>query len=396
MSADPLLSNKFESIWIGTTPTTDYPELSKEIEVDVVIVGGGIVGINAAYFLKQQGVKVAIIEANRVATGTSGNTTAKVTSLHELRYAHLIKNFGKDSAQIYADSNQWAIEELENIISKESIGCDFCRAPAFTYTKVEKELDRIKQEVEASRDLNLPASFVTEIPTNPFEIFGAIKFDNQAYFHPRKYLLKLAEQINGKGSYIFEKTRALDIREEGDFCEVKTNKKDIRGRFVVIATNFPFYDPNGIFSKVSRIGSYVLAAKVSKKPEGMFLGTQGQDLSFRPHRDEKEEWLIIGGKHRNIDEIGDINERLNELAKLAIEDFRVSSIEYKWGAQDTMSLDLVPYIGKFPATKKIFITTGFSTWGMTTSILAAKLLTDLILGKENSWKDLYDPVRLKN
>ncbi|MBI2330251.1 FAD-binding oxidoreductase [Candidatus Daviesbacteria bacterium] len=377
---------KFESIWTGTTPVTDYPELSKDLVVDVIIIGGGITGINAAYFLKSQGQKVAIIEANKIATGTSGNTTAKITSLHELRYAYLMKKFGKNSAQIYADANQWAIKEVENIINKEDIECDFVKAPAFTYTRTKRDLDRIKQEVEAAKDLNLPASFVTEIQNFPFGIFGAVKFDNQAYFHPRKYLLKLAEKIN-----IFEKTRALDIKEGSSFCEVKTNRKNIRGKFIIIATNFPFYDPYGIFTKIYRTGSYALAARVAKIPDGMFLGAQGDDLSFRPHN----EWLIIGGKHHNIDEIGNINERFNELVKLANKDFQISSTDYMWGAQDTMSLDQVPYIGKMPQAKRIFVATGFSAWGMTTGVLAAKLLTDLILERKNDWQEFYSPARLR-
>jgi glycine/D-amino acid oxidase-like deaminating enzyme len=364
--------------------------------VDVVIIGGGMAGLNSAYFLKRQGFKVAVIEANKIASGTSGNTTAKITSLHELKYNYLKKTFGKANAQIYADSNEWAIRELEEIVREEGIDCDFVRASAFTYTRNEKEIEKIKEEVTVAKELGLPASFVSEIPSVPFKITGAIKFDNQAYFHPRKYLLKIAELINGGGSYIFENTRALSFEEKADNCEVATDKFNLSAKFVIMATNFPFYDPHLIFSKVPKTISYALASKINNPyPKGEFIGTKNKDLSFRPHQDQKNKWLIIGGKHENTDMNKDIEENFEELEKLALENFKIKSIDFKWGAQDTMSLDKIPYIGQMPNAKRIFVTTGFSAWGMTTSIFSAKILTDLIIGKNNNWKDLYDPSRLR-
>lgn len=201
-----MLPNKVESLWTGTTSSSDFPVLKDKLKTDVAIIGGGIAGINAAYFLKQKGLKVVVAEATYVAAGASGNTTAKVTSQHELKYAFLNNTFGKEKAQIYADSNQWAILELERIIAKESIDCDFHRLPAYTYSKTKKGVEKIKKEVEVACELNLPASFVDSVESIPFRIHGAIKFENQAYFHPRKYLLAIANKINKNGSYIFEKT----------------------------------------------------------------------------------------------------------------------------------------------------------------------------------------------
>lgn len=382
---------KFESIWIGTTPETHFPEALGKIEVDVVIIGGGIAGLNAGYFLKKQGLKVAILETGKIAMGTSGNTTAKVTSLHELKYAYLTKTFGKNSAQIYADANQWAILELENIIKKEKISCDFYHAPSYTYT-LDKDLKKIKEEVEISLALNLPASFVTSIPKISLKISGAVKFDNQAYFHPRKYLLSLADLINSEGSYIFENSRVLDIKEGKSFSEVKTSKSTIKSKFVVVATNFPILNPNKIFSKLFTTRSFVVAARSHKiAPKVMFIGTKSFDLSFRPHQDSKKEWLILGQRHDEEGKDGDINQNFKNLAKMGEENFGIKSIDFKWGAADTMSPDKIALIGKI--SSKILVTTGFSTWGMTTSFISAKILTDLIMGKKNDWQDLYDPRR---
>lgn len=388
------LPEEFKSIWIATTPATNFPEAIGEIEVDVVIIGGGIAGLNAGYFLKNQGLKVAVLEAGKIASGTSGNTTAKATSLHELKYAYLTKTFGGDSAQIYADSNQWAIFELENIIKKENISCDFYRAPSFTYTKTKENLAEIKHEVGIALKLGLPASFATSIPGISLEIYGAVKFDNQAYFHPRKYLLNIADLINGNGSFIFENSRAVDIKEEKKYCVVNTGKSILKAKFAIIATNFPFLNPDNIFSNLYLIRSFVIAATpASSYPEAMFIGTKSLDLSFRPHKDKKKEWLIIGARHD--DKKGDINidENFKTLAEVAEKNFKIKSINFKWGAADTMSLDEVPYIGKI--SEKILVTTGFSAWGMTTSFISAKILTDIIMGKKDDWQNLYDPKRLR-
>lgn len=386
---------KIESIWTATTPGTAYPSLEKDLESDVVVIGGGMAGLNIAYFLIGQGLKVALIEIGRIAAATSGNTTAKVTSLHGLRYGYLVETMGKGKAQIYADSNEWAVSKIQEIIQKEGIECDFHQAPSFTYTKSEEDLQKIKQEAETALDLGLPASFVDNIPGISFNTLGAVKFDGQGYFHPRKYLLKIAEVVSSKGGSIWENTQAMDIKEEVDSCVVKTPNANIKAKSVVIATNFPFFNPNNIFSKLERLGSFVIAVQPKiDTPEIMVIGTRGLDMSFRPHKEKGEKWMVVGARHEEKFGNRTMEEHFEILANLAKENFNADSVGYKWGAADTMSRDKVPYIGKMPGSKNIYIATGFSAWGMTPSVVSAKLIMDLIMGEENEWETLYTPERL--
>lgn len=386
---------KIESLWSATTPQTDFAVLNHKLETDVVIIGGGIAGLNAAYFLKSKGLKVIVIEATYIASGTSGNTTSKVTSQHELKYAFIKKHFGKEKAQIYADSNQWAIAELKKIIEKEKIECDFNILPSYTYSRTVSGIEEIKNEVEIAKQLKLPASFVSSIDGFPFEIKGAIRFENQAYFHPRKYLLAIARKINIGGSYIFEKTTAINIQEKDEFCELVTDKKHIKAKYAIVATNFPFYDKSGLFKQIPQIRSYVLAVTTkTKNLQGMFIGTNESDISFRPHKSGNKEWLLVGGVHHPAEDSGDPNDHYRKLERYASLYFDLKSIDYKWAAQDSMSLDKVPYIGRMPNSKRVFVTTGYGAWGMTTGFVSAKILTDLITGAENYWKNFYDPTRI--
>ncbi|MDD2823213.1 MAG: FAD-dependent oxidoreductase [Candidatus Daviesbacteria bacterium] len=390
-----VLPDKVESLWIATTPGTSYPNLANNTKTDVVIVGGGIAGLNVAYFLKKKGLKVIVVEARNIALGTSGNTTAKVTSQHVLKYSYLINNFGKDKAKIYADANQWAIGKLEEIIGNEKINCDFCKTSAYTYTKKVDEVSEIKNEVATAQKLNLPASFVDHIDLIPFKIHGAIKFDNQAYFHPRKYLLALANKINDQNNHIFEQTKALDIKDGEGECEVITDKGNIKAKFVVIATNFPFYDKDNVFSTMPKTHSFVIAGKASYDQfKGVLIGTGEKDISLRHHTEHQDKWLLIGGTHQ-LNNKQSTDESYKHLSNESSQ-FNIESISYKWGAQDSNPSDRVPYIGFYPNSKRVLVTTGFGAWGMTTSFVSAKILTDLITDGKSEWEALYSPSRLKS
>jgi glycine/D-amino acid oxidase-like deaminating enzyme/nitrite reductase/ring-hydroxylating ferredoxin subunit len=384
------------SLWLATTPETHFPAMAKDVMVDVAVIGGGIAGISTAFLLKQAGVTVAVVEAGRVVESVTGNTTAKITSLHSLIYDHLISQFGEDGARQYADAQTAAIEKIASLVEENKISCDFRRTPAYTYTESEEDLDQIKAEVDAALRLGLPASYVEATPL-PFPIKGAVKFDEQAKFHPRRYLLALVEKLPGDDSHVFEGTRALEI-EDGDPCRVKTSRGTITANSVIITTHFPFHDPNIYFAAMHPGRSLVLGCRLdSPVPEGMYISI-GEDMhSFRSNPTEGggEIWMV-GGEKFKTGQGGDIEERFKRLEIYARGRFDVRSIEYRWATQDNFTVDRVPYIGKLSTgSKNVYVATGFCGWGMTNSHVAAMILADAVRGRENPGASLFDPSRFK-
>ena len=216
---------RHDSFWIVTTERPSFPALSRDLFVDVAIVGGGIVGIMAATFLKEGGKTVAVIEARRVAEGVTGHTTAKVTSLHTLVYDELISKFGEGKARLYGESNQAAIRIIGELCQERAIDCDFKETTAYTYTVVDDYIAKIEKEVEAARSLGLPAQYHDDMPL-PYPVKAAVSFTGQAKFHPRKFLLPLIASVPGDGSHVFENTRVIGI-EEGEPCRVSTGKGNV-------------------------------------------------------------------------------------------------------------------------------------------------------------------------
>lgn len=389
------LPGKPVSLWIATTPDTNYPVLPHDLSVDVAILGGGITGIATAYLLKQQGATVAVIEARRIVKSVTGNTTAKITSLHGLIYDQFIADFGLEKARLYGEAQELAKEKIASLVEQLSIDCDFRRTSAFTFTTSEQELAQITREVDAASRLGLPASF-TESTSLPFEVRAAIKFDNQAQFHPRKYLLALADTIPGDGSYVFEETRAFDI-EDGNPCTVRTSGGTLKAQTVVLATHFPYHDPNIYFAAMYPTRSYVLGCRLNGPvPEGMYLSTGAPHHSIRNNPYDGGEVVMLSGEHHKTGQGGDTRDRYRRLEKWARAAFDIQSIDFRWSTQDFNTVDKVPYIGKLSSgSKHLYVATGFGGWGMTNSHVAAMLLTDMIVGRDNPWCEVFDPSRFK-
>jgi glycine/D-amino acid oxidase-like deaminating enzyme/nitrite reductase/ring-hydroxylating ferredoxin subunit len=391
------LEGKNTSLWVDTAPQSDYPVLTAGLHVDVAVLGGGIAGLTTALLLKRDGAKVAVVEAGRVGAGVTAYTTAKVTSLHGIQYQSVESSFGSDGARVYAEANEAGLERVAQFVDELDIDCDFRRKPAFTYAEDEADVGRIEDEVEAASRAGLAATFTTETDL-PWPVAAAVRVGDQAEFHPRRYLLRLAEAVAGGGSHVFERSRALGVAGGRDRVRVSTTRGELTADQVVVATHFPFLDRGGYFARMhpERSCGLGLYLRSGAAPQGMYLSTESPSHTVRSHPTTRGEMVIAGGESHKTGQGGDTAARVARLERWARERFDVRSIEYRWSTQDNMPVDGVPYIGRLaPFQKRLWVATGFMKWGLTNGTAAGMILSDLIAGRENPWADLFDSTRFK-
>lgn len=367
-----------ESIWTKNTENKNFDELPGDQKTHTVVIGAGMAGILTAYYLQQAGIPVIVLEADRVGSGQTGKTTAKITSQHNLIYAKLLQTFGKEKAMHYARANEKAIDAYEQLIGKEKIDCDFVRCSSFLFSGTEEEL--LRAEGKAAAKAGLPVRYTRETEL-PFPVFGALEFQNQAKFHPIHFLYHLAEHLT-----VYERTKVLRVKGN----RVETDRGTVEAEKIVFASHYPFINvPGYYFARMYQERSYVLALRQAQKMKGMYLEVDGYGFSFRSQGDIL---LFGGGSHRTgKNKKGGKYELLREKA----EEFWPGCKETDcWSAQDTMTLDGVPYIGKFSGKKEDwYVATGFGKWGMTSSMISARFLTADIIGHPFPEADIFSPRR---
>ncbi len=362
------------SIWYNDCDIEKFDKLSYELKTDVLIIGGGIAGILTAFYLTKNGVDCAVVEKNRICSKTTGNTTGKITAQHGLIYSDIIKYYGADTAKEYLDANTEAIKEY-NKLSK-TIDCDFEIKDNYVFS--ENNLKKLYKEINALEKIGYHPEFITDLPI-PVKTVGAVKFKNQAQFHPLKFIKGISKNLK-----IFENTFVLNI----DGKNAMTNCGRIRADKIIIATHFPFIDSHGgYFLKLFQHRSYVLGIKAGIDLNGMYVSEDKKGMSFRNYGDYI---LLGGGGHRTGKQGG----KFNELENFAAKHYKDGEIKFRWAAQDCISLDGMPYIGSYSKnTPNLLVATGFNKWGMTGSMVAAKLLTDKILNKNNKFSEVFSPRR---
>ncbi|WP_415277070.1 FAD-dependent oxidoreductase [Clostridium perfringens] len=367
-----------KSVWSESCKFRKREALNKDIKTDVLVIGAGIAGVLTAYMLKQKGRDVVLIDAAEIASGNTKNTTAKITSQHDLIYSKLISEFGEEKARQYAKANELAIKKYKEIIEDKRIECDFEEKPAYVYSL--NEVDVLKEEVEAAKNLGIDAEFVQEANL-PFKINGAVKFNNQAQFNPLKFLKGISNEL-----VIYENTRALEIKEN----LVVTSGGNITANNIVVATHYPIMNaPGYYFMKMHQERSYVLALENTSEIDGMYIDLNKEGYSFRTYNN----LLLLGGiSHRT----GENEEggSYDELRKVAKRLYPKAKEKYYWSAQDCMTIDGIPYIGRYSSeTPNIYVATGFNKWGMTSSMVSAMIISDMILEKENDFSEIFSPRR---
>jgi glycine/D-amino acid oxidase-like deaminating enzyme/nitrite reductase/ring-hydroxylating ferredoxin subunit len=387
-----------EPYWRDAINIPKYKKLAEDINVDAAIVGGGITGITSAYLLAKEGLKVALLEAGSILNGTTGHTTAKITAQHDLIYDEYLHHFGEEKSRLYYEANMSGLTFIKNTVNDYNIDCDFSEEDAYLYSVTYKCAEKIEQEYKAYEKLGINGELVKNIP---FEIptTAALVMKNQAQFHPLKYLAFLTKEFIKLGGMIYEQTTAINIEEDKRSTILTRDGHKVNCNHTLICSHFPFYDGLGFyFSRMYAERSYVLGVKTEKEfPGGMYLSVDETVRSLRSTTINGEKLVLIGGEsHKTGQGINPIL-HYNVLETFADDVLGIQEYLYRWSAQDLITLDKLPYIGRISAKHpNILAATGYRKWGMTNGTAAALLMRDIVMETNNPYEELYSPSRFNS
>ncbi len=362
------------SIWQNDNEMPEFPQLSNHAEADVLIIGGGLAGILAAYFLRSEGLDCVVCEGGRICGGVTGLTTAKITAQHRLIYSRIAEEFDVKTAGKYLSANLIALDKYRSFC--KGIDCDFEEKDSFIYSQSSRI--KLENELRILDKLDYPAEFARELPL-PFRTVGAVKFPSQAQFHPLKFAAAIAQ-----GLRIYENTFIRRVKGHTAYSD----KGSVKARYIICATHFPIINRyGGYFLKLYQSRSSVMALENAADYNGMYADENESGLSFR---NSGKYLLLGGGGHRT----GKKSCGFSELSEFAKKHYPNAKTAAKWAAQDCMTLDGIPYIGKYsPLSENLYVSTGYGKWGMTSAMISAMLLTDIITGQENEFSEILSPNR---
>lgn len=367
-----------ESIWKKDAASVSREPLTGDLRINTAVIGGGMCGILTAALLKEKGIDAAVFEANEVGSGVTSGTTAKITAQHGLKYDYISEKFGREAAKKYASLNTKAIEEFDRLVSSRGIDCCFEPRDAYLYTASNDSM--LEREYRAASEAGIQAELVS-VTELPIKVSSALRFRGQASFHPLKFLYAMSKELD-----VYEHSRA---RIENEHV-IRTENGSVYADNIVFACHFPFINvPGYYFAKMYQSRSCVLALSGAQRFDGMYYGIDEDGVSLRPHGD-----LILfgGGGYRSGENLGG---RYEFLRRRASELFPCSREETCWSSQDCMTLDSLPYIGRFSASRKNwYVASGFGKWGMTSSMAAALVISDMIAGKRSRSASVVSPIRV--
>jgi glycine/D-amino acid oxidase-like deaminating enzyme len=363
-----------ESLWNENALRPVFPTLPGSMKTDVLIIGGGMAGLLCAHRLKKAGVDCVLVEAKKICCGVTGDTTAKITLQHGLIYHNLIGKFGQEKAHMYLQAQQKAGREFARLC--QNIPCDYEKQDSYVYSMDDQR--KIEKELSALNALGCNAEF-SDCGCLLFSVAGAVRIRQQAQFHPLKFAYEISKDLP-----IYENTKVLELMPG----KVLTNRGQISCKKIIVATHFPILNKHGsYFLKLYQHRSYVVALDGAQKVDGMYVDEDIKGLSFRNYGNLL---LLGGGSHRT----GKRGGNWRELEEFAQSRYPSARIAGKWATQDCMTLDAVPYIGQYSKnTPDLYVATGFNKWGMTSSMVSAMILSDLVQEKENEYAPVFAPSR---
>jgi glycine/D-amino acid oxidase-like deaminating enzyme/nitrite reductase/ring-hydroxylating ferredoxin subunit len=386
-------------LWGETAEIPPFPAITADLRVDVLIIGGGITGITAAYLLKKAGRTVALIERGRMVMRDSGHTTAHVTCVTDARLPELVRTFGSDQARAAWEAGWAAIDQIETTVREEEIACEFTRVPGYLHAPPESgETERasLREDAELATQFGFDAAF---LPTVPVMNQPGVRFPNQAKFHPRKYLAGLLPRIPGAGSHVFEQTEAMEFHDHP--LRVVANGISITCDYLVIATHVPLQGKKSTLgaallqTKLALYSSYAIGARLPSgtAPEALFWDTADPYNYLRVDRRADGDYAIFGGADHKTGQDNDTPRKYRRLEQRLLQIFPQAKIDHRWSGQVVETPDGLPYIGETAARQ--FVATGFAGNGMTFGTLAGIMARDAVSGVKNPWRELFDPQRKK-
>jgi len=389
------MESRNQSYWNKTAEKEAYPPLERDLETDILIIGGGITGVTCAYCLAKKGLRPVLIEAGDLCDGTTGNTTGKVTIQHGIIYSGIAKKYGDEAASLYAESQNSALNFVKEVVSREKIDCQLAHNTAYVYASTIDDRALVEKEYETARRLGIDAELIMK-PGFPAGNFGMLGFKNQLVFHPVRYVTALARAAVAKGAKIYCSTKAFKV-EDGDiktvYCE---NDIEIRARHLVMATQYPIYDgPNLFFARLYAKRSYGVAVRPKKIwPEGSFINTGEPTRSIRTHMENGAPiLLVVGENHATGRGEEDMEKHFDRLVAFASDIAGVDEVLARWSAQDYDTPDQIPYIGRLSDDSSIYVASGYGKWGLSNGTLAGMMISDLISSGNCSYEGLYSRSR---
>ncbi len=363
-----------KSLWKEISHRPEFQPLKKDIKTDVLIIGGGLAGILCAFELQKAGVDYVLVEADKICSGITQNTTAKISLAHGLIYNKIISSYGTERAQQYLSAQLEAIKKYEHLCY--DIECDFEKCSSFVYSMDNSK--KIEDEIIALNKIGYKAEFEKNLPL-PFSVAGAVRVDKQAQFHPLKFAFSIAKDLN-----IYESTKILELTPNGAI----THSGKIKADKTIVTTHFPFINKHGFyFVKMFQERSYVLALENACKLSGNYIDENKKGLSFRDYNN----LLLLGGSNHRT---GKKSLGWQELSDFSKQHYPRAKEICRWATQDCITLDSIPYIGQYsPSTPNLYVATGFNKWGITSSMISAQILKDSILGNSSPYSEVFNPQR---
>lgn len=381
------------TLWTETAPTSAHPRLEGEVRADVVVVGAGIAGLTAAWSLQKAGARVAVVEAaDEVACGESARTSAHLTAVQDTRFHDIASTFGTESARRVAVCGMDAIAFIEQTSRELGIDCGFARVPGFLFTEARRDRRQLDREARAADEAGLRVRRLEEAPL-PFMTRGALRFEDQAIFHPLAWLRGLAHAFVEAGGQLFVGSRVSDV-EDGSPCTVRTATGSVRAHDVILATDAPIHDRVAIHGKISPWRTYIVTARLDRPLPGLFWDTADPYHYLRTWEGPEGTVVIVGGEDHRVGAVVDTRRSFDRLA-LWTEPRLGALVEGRWSGQVNEPADGLPFIGRNPFSRHLWVATGFSGTGLVNGTLAAMILSDELQGRTHPLARLFDARRVK-